>query len=210
MKKILSLVLVCLMTISLLTLTSCQDTYKTVESFVKEQLEDWGFVTRYTITKDEWDANWHAKNFTLVMTRYGESQEFLKTETKVKGYLGDQLMYFDIIDGVGYMILEMEGKWYAAEYGKPIWTDSTLLDSLDGDCYEIYDELVYNEDTQAYTWSDEELTAELKFVNGVLIVAKFTDINTGETLTVSNVGTTEIDIPEYEIYDYTIHGEIGS
>ena len=34
MKKILSLVLVCVMMISALILTSCQDTYKNVESFV--------------------------------------------------------------------------------------------------------------------------------------------------------------------------------
>ena len=204
MKRILSLALICIMLISVLTLTSCQ-VYKTVDGFVKDKLQDWGVITRTTITREEWDANWYSNNFSLVYTRNGEFEsDIIKTETTMKGYMGEQLIYFNTVDGVVYIIIQMEdGNWYAGEWGNEDLAEYTLYDALDGDCYDIYDELKYDNSKQVYTWSDDELTAEFKFENGALIIAVFEDVETGEKLTISNVGTTSFEIPEYTIYDST-------
>lgn len=192
------------MLISVLTLTSCE-VYRNVEGFVKDKLQDWGVITRTTITREEWDANWYSNNFSVVYThKDGFVEEILKTESSMKGYIGEQLIYFNTVDGVVYIIIQMEdGNWYAGEWGNEDLAEYTLYDALDGDCYDIYDELKYDNSKQIYTWSDDELTAEFKFENGVLITAVFEDVETGEKLTVSNVGTTTIEIPEYTIYDPT-------
>ena len=203
MKRILSLALICIMLISVLTLTSCQ-VYKTVDGFVKDKLQDWGVITRTTITREEWDANWYSNNFSLVYTRNGEFvSDIIKTKTTMKGYLGEQLIYFTTIDNTSYIVLEENGTWYAAEWGGRDLAEYTLYDALDGDCYNIYDELEYDNSRQVYTWSDDELTAEFKFENGALIIAVFEDVETCEKLTISNVGTTSFEIPEYTIYDPT-------
>ena len=203
MKRILSLALICIMLLSVLTLTSCQ-VYKTVDGFVKDKLQDWGVITRTTITREEWDANWYSNNFSMVYThKDGFVEEILKTESSMKGYMGEQLIYFTTIDNTCYIVLEENGTWYAAEWGGRDLAEYTLYDALDGDCYDIYDELKYDNSKQVYTWSDDELTAEFKFENGALIIAVFEDAQTGEKLTVSNVGTTSFAIPEYTIYDST-------
>ena len=203
MKRILSLALICIMLLSVLTLTSCQ-VYKTVDGFVKDKLQDWGVITRTTITREEWDANWYSNNFSMVYThKDGFVEEILKTESSMKGYMGEQLIYFTTIDNTCYIVLEENGTWYAAEWGGRDLAEYTLYDALDGDCYDIYDELKYDNSKQVYTWSDDELTAEFKFENGALIIAVFEDAQTGEKLTVSNVGTTSFEIPEYTIYDPT-------
>ena len=203
MKRILSLALICIMLLSVLTLTSCQ-VYKTVDGFVKDKLQDWGVITRTTITREEWDANWYSNNFSVVYThKDGFVEETLKTESSMKGYLGEQLIYFTTIDNTIYIVLEENGTWYAAEWGGTDLAEYTLYDALDGDCYDIYDELKYDNSKQVYTWSDDELTAEFKFENGVLVNAVFEDVETGEKLTISNVGTTSFEIPEYTIYDPT-------
>lgn len=201
MKRILSLALICIMLISVFTLTSCQ-AYKTVDGFVKDKLQDWGIITRTTITREEWDANWYSNNFTAIQTCNGEmTGELLKTETSMKGYMGEQLIYFTTIDNTSYIVVEENGVWYAGEWGGTDLAEYTIYEAFDGDYYDIYDELEYDNSKQVYTWSDDELKAEFKFENGVLITAVFEDIETGETLTVSNVGATTIDIPKYTIYD---------
>ena len=205
MKRILSLAIICIMLFSLFTLTSCQ-VYKTVDGFVKDKLQDLGIITRTTITREEWDANWYSNNFSLVYTRNGEFEsDIIKTETTMKGYMGEQLIYFNTVDGVVYIIIQMEdGNWYAGEWGDENLAEYTLYDALDGDCYDIYDELEYDNSRQVYTWSDDELIAEFKFEDGALIIAVFEDTKTGEKLTISNVGTTSFEIPEYTIYDPAI------
>ena len=203
MKRILSLALICIMLLSVLTLTSCQ-VYKTVDGFVKDKLQDWGVITRTTITREEWDANWYSNNFSLVYThKDGFVEEILKTESSMKGYMGEQLIYFTTIDNTCYIVLEENGTWYAAEWGGMDLAEYILYDALDGDCYDIYDELEYDNSRQVYTWSDDELIAEFKFEDGALIIAVFENTKTGEKLTISNVGTTSFEIPEYTIYDPT-------
>ena len=203
MKRILSLALVCIMLLSVLTLTSCE-VYRNVEGFVKDKLQDWGVITRTTITREEWDANWYSNNFSVVYThKDGFVEEILKTESSMKGYIGEQLIYFTTIDNTSYIVLEENGTWYAAEWGGRDLAEYTLYDALDGECYDIYDELEYDNSRQVYTWSDDEVKLEFKFENGVLITAVFEDVETGEKLTISNVGTTSFEIPEYTIYDPT-------
>ena len=141
MKKILLLALVCVMLT--LTFTSCQ-VYNDVAYFVQNQLGNWGIITRTTITEEEWKDNWYSNNFTVVYThKDGFVEEILKTESSMKGYIGEQLIYFTAVDNVTYIIIEENGIWYAGEWGGNDLPEYTLYDALDGDCYDIYDKLEY-------------------------------------------------------------------
>jgi hypothetical protein len=198
MKKFLSLALVCIMMLSVFALASCQETPKTTDktTTTTPKQED---LTRYTVTKDEWDAFWNSLNFTVVSTADGETQEVRRNGTKLSmSYGGQASFYMEFVDDDTYTIMQdEEGNWLGIQggiAGMEVMTLNTML----GQFSETFDSLTFDEAKKIYTFSDVEYSAEYKFENGALVSAKFTDKEANEVL-VSNIGTTVVDIPEYTI-----------
>lgn len=211
MKKILSLVLVCVMMISALILTSCQDTYKNVESFVKEQLENFGVITRTTITEEEWLNTWNSENFTVNSSGNGLIVNVLRSGDKFKMEMFGEIFYIEKVNGKDLMIMKQDGVWYSAEtdiVGVGFWDESTLNDVVGLNFVEKFDEFEYDAEKQAYVYSEGQFVAELKFENGVLVdgIISSTEDNISSKIEISNVGTTTVDIPEYTPYEGIIDG----
>lgn len=202
MKKFLSLALACVMMLSVFALASCGNSATTTtSSTTTAKQED---TTRYTVTKAEWDAMWSSTNFTLTSTVDGETSKMLKTETATAAYANGQPQYFfDIVGETVYMVMQDEsGNWLGAE--NPAYSDlasATLAASLDESLAEVYDDLTYNEADKAYTWADGEYSAKYQFKNGALVIAEFWTSESTVPTTITNVGTTQVDVPEYTIFN---------
>lgn len=207
MKKILSLTLIFIMMISAFAFTSCDNPYGQAQSFLQEQLEDWGIIARNTITKDEWIKTLDSKNYTVELLLGGQSEKISKTETKYyKEYINtdgiSESIYFEIVNDVGYIIAQQDGKWYSIEWDDPAYRKLTLEITIANLLnYDSYDEFVYDKSKKAYIFSGEKCNAELQFENGVLVYGKLEYLGLNATLIVTDVGTTDIVIPEYTPYD---------
>lgn len=205
MKKILSLVLVCVMMISALILTSCQDTYKNVESFVKEQLENFGVIARTTITEEEWLNAWNSENFTVSSSNDEMTLGVLRSGNKFKINMFGEIFYIEKVAGKTLAIMKEGDAWYSMESAgieASFWAESTLDDVVGLNFVEKFDEFEYDAEKQAYVYSEGQFIAELKFENGVLvdgIITSTQDDNSAKVV-ISNVGSTSVDIPEYTPY----------
>lgn len=211
MKKFLSLALVCVMMLSIFALASCGNnttdtTKKTTEATepTTSTTTKQDNPTRYTVTEGEWDAMWSSTNFTLTSTVDEETSEILNTETAMAAYVNGQPQYFfDIIGETVYMVMQGEsGNWLGAEVPEYSYLASaTLATSLDESLAEVYDDLTYNEADKAYTWANGEYSAKYQFENGALVIAEFWTSESTAPTTITNVGTTQVDVPEYTIFN---------
>ena len=205
MKKILSLVLVCVMMISALILTSCQDTYKNVESFVKEQLENFGVITRTTITEEEWLNAWNSENFTVSSSNDEMTLGVLRSGNKFKINMFGEIFYIEKVAGKTLAIMKEGDAWYSMESAgieASFWAESTLDDVVGLNFAEKFDEFEYDAEKQAYVYSEGQFVAELKFENCFLVdgIILSTLDNNNAKVVISNVGSTSVDIPEYTPY----------
>ena len=204
MKKFLSLALACIMMLSVFALASCDNSATTNTSSTTTTKQD--DPTRYTVTKAEWDAMWSSTNFTLTSTVDEETSEILSTETAMAAYVNGQPQYFfDIIGETVYMVMQDEsGNWLGADVTDTEYShmaSATLATLLDESLATVYDDLTYNEADKAYTWADGEYSAKYQFENGALVIAEFWTSESAVPSTITNVGTTQVDVPEYTIYN---------
>ena len=210
MKKILSLTLVCIMMFSALALTSCDDVYKSAESFVKEKLEEWNVVkARTTITREEWDAIVNTKNLTLILSSDENSMKYKISEYAIYINYSGQRVYYAKVDNKVLMIIQIEtGTWIGGEFSDewPTIELSTLL----GD-EEMFDSLIYDEARKVYTIEKDGAHGEFKFENGRLVEAVITSPDSEDKITITKVGTTVVELPVYTPYEeYIANGGYGS
>lgn len=203
MKKIISLLVIAVML--MLALTSCSDNVRT------------------KITKEEWDALDDITNYTLTSTGTDTElinnvyypDDFSGTEKVIENakyvyrkYDGDSkaLEYYYLSDnGETYRLSKSDDETWLAKTKD--WTSESLLEYITSGEVKFND-LIYNIKTKAYTCTykdDDDMTVSYAyyFEDGALV--KF-DVRISdelgvwrETMTVSNIGTTKLDIPEYTI-----------
>lgn len=210
MKKLLSLTLVAL--VLLTSLVSCD--METAKGYLINFLEQ--FTTtpetqeefRTTITEEEWNATFQSANFTITVTARDEGGRIAVTDSAIIYEVNTGEISMGILVDVANECLLSETKaGWLAYYMEGL---SAELEEIGGITLEMiglspdegsFAELVYNEETKAYTMSEEGSTGEFFFEDGLL--AKGT-ISTGEgdyaqSYEITNVGTTVIEIPEYTI-----------
>ncbi len=199
MKKFLSLALACIMMLSVFALASCGNSATTTS-----KQDD---TTRYTVTKGEWGALWSSTNFTFQPALDGEEQNVIyKTETAMAAYVNGQPQYFfDIIGETVYMVMRDEsGNWLGADVTDTEYSylaSATLTTLLDESLATVYDDLTYNEADKAYTWADGEYSAKYQFENGALVLAEMWISESNVPATITNVGTTQVEVPEYTVIE---------
>jgi hypothetical protein len=198
------------MMFSALALTSCDDVYKSAESFVKEKLEEWGVVeARTTITKEEWNALVNTKNLTLILSSDGNLMKYEISKFAIYINYSGQRVYYAKVDNKVLMIMQDEaGTWVGGEFSNewPTIELSTLL----GD-EEIFDSVIYDEARKVYTIEKEGSHGEFKFENGRLIEAVITAPNATDKVTITKVGTTVVELPDYIPYEeYIANGGYGT
>lgn len=232
MKKIISLLVVAVMLV--LSLASCDMINKLLG---KDEAKDEAKEPRTTITAEEWDALKDKTNYTIKTVGtstmvYGEEtvttemDEVMKsTETAVyeksvnkQTYQGEtdeskEESYSVVEDGVRYLLHERPDEngvigWIASEYD---WEHESIYDGVSNDQELTFEDLVYDEEKKAYTYTLEEDgvegLVELYFEDGNLV--KMVMKAEGEsgsiklsatvTVTVSDIGTTKVDVPKYTV-----------
>lgn len=210
MKKLLSLTLVAL--VLLTSLVSCD--METAKGYLVNFLEQ--FTTtpetqkeiRTTITQEEWNATFQSANFTITVTAGDEGGRIAVTDSAIIYEVNSDGLSMGILVDVanecllsetkaGWLAYYMEG--LSAELGE--MGDITLeMIGLSPD-ESSFAELVYNEETKAYTIAEEGSTGEFFFEDGLLSKGVIS-MGEGEYATsyeITNVGTTVIEIPEYSI-----------
>ena len=157
---------------------------------------------RRTVTEEEWNAWTTYQNYTIDQS-YGEDIEYRiinkYTEYALQFEDGTTILF---IDDKQYSLEETEEGYAAYDCTDIGFTHDGLLSGG-----YVYDEFTYSEELGAYVLDMiDEMGAywEIKFEDGVptgLIYYEYTDGEVSFTIinTYINVGTTVIDIPDYEI-----------
>ena len=153
---------------------------------------------RYTVTQEEWDAAVAETNFTLERIEDGESltvQKYTDYALDIDGSI------FIFIGDKTYDLVEEEDGWFAYDCTYLEFSITYLLDGCDMADFE------YDEEEQAYLykyWEDYGYTVAIQFENGLPVSMTLVNIEDESNVILrlfTNVGTTVIDLPEYEIVE---------
>ena len=176
---------------------------------------------RTTLTEEEWNACMALNNFTFSVntisgTLTGGNYMVYKVTEDARLYTYDNAMGIEddlevIIEGVYYTIIEKDGNIYArkTQYTVPENVFAEIL-NMGG---EGVPEFTYDAENRYYYFDGEEAGIYIYFENGV--ITQFVIINKNDDLTmemicpVYDIGTTEIDIPEYEIEPEELEFELN-
>ena len=162
-----------------------------------------------TITDAQLSSLFEKNNFTLKANVIVIDISMKITENATESLMsmlgmGGSSDYSVLIDGEWY---DLEKDYYTGEYlAKKAEAGSSILDSV-GNLSEFLtlDKLTYNSDGRYYEYKDEEIEAYFYFENGSLVQfvvcsAILTEDKTEVIFTVSDIGTTKVDLPEYTVY----------
>ena len=174
---------------------------------------------RTTVTEEEWNACMALNNFTISVNTVsgsmsgGSYMTYKITENaRLQSYgMGHEEHLEVVIDGVCYTIIEKDGEIYArkTQYTVPENVFAEIL-NMGG---EGVPEFTYDAENRYYYFDGEEAGIYIYFENGV--ITQFVIINKNDDLTmemicpVYDIGTTEIDIPEYEIEPEELEFELN-
>ena len=206
MRKLLSLLLVAVMLLSTLVLTSC-DFMNTVEGFINDILGKEEEI-RYTITEEEWNEMLKISNYTFK----AETQGISIVIASAGSLLRYETDYPEIPEYSQAIAVDFANKVLITRYPDGTWTgqnfDESLTEitevTLDTIGYfedVVYADLVYEEATKSYTYKDETTIYSFKFENGVLVLGEMLPVDTtiDAQMTISDIGTTKVEIPEYQL-----------
>lgn len=196
MKKLLSLMLVAVMLLATLSLTSCDlaalfggGSTTTTKEPQKE--------VRTTITELEWRKVYASTNYELKMEAEDIKIALISTGTVAYvDYMGLKL-FIDIETGM--YISESEAGYVGMVIGESMFGEDMSLGGI-GFLPEIkFSELVYDETKKIYTYANDEAIGEFQFENGTLVygVIMPADTSIEGMYEIKNVGTTVLELPEY-------------
>jgi hypothetical protein len=175
-----------------------------VPEFVFE--EDYVDPTRRTVTEEEWNLNASVSNF--VANFYASSNgEYLFATFISDGNaieFNGEIIVFE--NGKRYKLEEIDGVWYAKE-----WNDFDIFPSFIPSGLS-FDDFEYSEEMGSYVLKEKTesgLYYSLSFEDGVLLgflAQESLDVSDPGyfemfTFSVAEIGTAEIDVPEYVIVE---------
>lgn len=203
MKKFLSLTLVAMMLLTTLMLTSCD----AVMEMLKQYIPGLDSGVRYTVTEAEWMAAINMKNYTVVensnvsldgetttLYKYTKDGYYSKAGSKEKFYAfeGDECYLLE--EGENGMVGIYAG---SAEINRipTFWiSDASLSDFTYDEANHAY---VFSEEMEIMEGFTKKVAFEVRFENGVLVNFTVAIGDNFSTYTISDVGTTVVDIPKY-------------
>ena len=205
MKKLLSLVLVMIMLIT--ALTSCEllnQLFPTDDKPVE--------TIRRTVTEEEWNANLEMSNFEISNESNIPTSSYLNISGKITenavSLVGNEIELFAVCkDGIWYLLQKAEGEeeYSATNIDYP---GIKLKDIMNFGAYADYS---YDEKKGAYVTTEAESSIEVYFENGNIAKIEAYIMYDGEESYLKcyfkNVGTTVIDIPEFDITKRTVTEE---
>lgn len=161
-------------------------------------------TARFTVTEQEWEMLTKQDNYTLEFFPFDDDQENMSIQKYTSDAIQLDSSVILFIEDKQYKLIDTEYGWYASDVTILNFEKSGLLE---GKKFEDY---TYNEKKLAYIGKPNQqgMYEELYFVNGELLkkvyVSPLEEPSTYYISEVyySNIGSTEIEIPEYSFTDY--------
>ena len=162
-----------------------------------------------TVTKEQWDAFMANKNYTIIAELYdadgvlSETMSVIVTETATCSTFSGMSVYTSLQDGVWYGIMGEEGSYFGypmEDYAEEITLGLNLLGE-----YSDFDLWTYDAEKKAYYKAgdaEDDFVAYLYFEDGVFSRLEAEEDGEKQIITVSEIGTTTVTLPEFEIYDF--------
>lgn len=205
MKRFLSLALVAIMLLSTLMLTSC-DPIGQITGFINGLIVKDGEVPP-SITLYQWTSCNEITNFTLTINEgdgYGATLLVSESAAKIDLKLGDYLSQNIIVDLDNDCLIRNSCVGYLGYCGIGyIDPEELTLHSIAQFTKEDFEKLVYDAENKCHYIDENGTRGYFYFENGKLVrlsIAILEDDGTSfEYATVSNIGTTVVDIPEYTL-----------
>ena len=158
---------------------------------------------RYTVTEEEWNNMWSYRNFTYE-TGYEDDglhvQKYLVTDTAVK-VVSSQSLYAPMLvlkDGKCYNVGKMGDEYVGIEADSDFSAYNLGGITSFGEII-VYDKFKYDEATKSYVGVIEDTNVTLSFKDGVLF--EFYAADDGAHIKICDVGTTEVEVPDFKVYD---------
>ena len=200
MKRFLSLTLVAVMLLSTLMLSSCDFINKT-KDFV-HGVFGIGDDVRTTITAEEWENILNITNFTFIIHN-GEFYDCISMDGNAIEVVETTDFYSQstIIDlENGCLVQETASGWVGYQVNVTYYEEINLgnlgyVPDVD------FSELVYNEETKAYTYENDSKSFSARFEDGNLVYAelRYKSSYTESWVEIKDIGTTVVNLPKYEI-----------
>ena len=200
MKKFLSLTLVAVMLLSTLMLSSCDFINKT-KDFV-HGVFGIGDDVRTTISEEEWNNALNVDKFTLIVHQ-GKYDNHILMDGKVIEIIEttayySQSMIIDLENGC--LVQETSNGWVGYQANMTYYEEINLGNL--GYVPDVnFSELVYNEETKAYTYENDSKSFSARFEDGNLVYAelRYKSSYTESWVEIKDIGTTVVNLPKYEI-----------
>ena len=162
-----------------------------------------------TVTKEEWDAFMASTNYSIAAEVYDKdgvlsaSMEIKATETSTyQSYDGEAIITV-LKDSVWYQVVKVEDQYIGLPMEEGSFRNSPVGDFLMGQ-YPDFALWTYDEEEKAYTVkgdSEDDFIARIYFENGAFTHMRVDEDGEYQNITVSAIGTTTIDVPEFSIFN---------
>lgn len=199
MRKILAILLFLVLVASTAMATGCSADHHSSASTTVTTTTTGEPEVRYTVTEEEWNVWTTCLNYTIEQY-YGDYRILNKYTEDALQFEDGQIVLF--LGDKQYYLEETEDGYAAYDCTALEYTHNGLLSGG-----YVYDEFTYSEELGAYvldlTQEQGEIW-EVRFENGIPASILYKEYTDGEvsfviSSTYINVGTTKIDIPDYEI-----------
>ena len=194
MKRFLSLTLVAIMLLTTISLTSCDLSalFGGGQSTTEPPK-----VVRTNITEMEWRKVYDSTNYELTLEAEGMKIYIIAADDVVyMDYMGLKLF---IDTKTGTYVSESDAGYVGMVIGEDMFGSDMSLGGMGLFPTIEFSELVYDEQRKVYTYKNEDAIGEFQFEDGKLVYATVVpaDTTVKGMFEIKNVGTTVLELPEY-------------
>ena len=195
MKKLLSLMLVAVMLLATLSLTSCD--LSAIFGGSSTTTTPPEVEIRTTITELEWRKVYTSTNYELTLEAEDMKISVISSDTAMYvDYMGLKLF---VDPKTGAYISESEAGYVGMVMGESMLGEDMSLGGMGLFPTIEFSELVYDEQRKVYTYKNEDAIGEFQFEDVKLVYATVVpaDTTVNGMFEIKNVGTTVLELPEY-------------
>lgn len=180
----------------------------TVCGYVKEEILLYvAPSTQYTVTQKEWNDFMSNTNYSIAAEVYDKNgalsttMEIKATETSTYQSYNGEAIFTILKNDIWYQVVNVEGEYVGIPMAEGAFRNAPVGQFLMGQ-YPDFALWTYDEEEKAYCVkgdSADDFVARIYFENGVFIKMRVDEDGEYQNITVSAIGTTIIDVPEYTV-----------
>ena len=182
----------------------------TVCGYVKEEILLYVAPSgQYTVTEEEWNAFMANTNYSIRSELYDKNgavsaiMEIKATETSTYSSNNSEVVITILMDNIWYQVVNFDGEYIGIPMAEEAFRNAPVGTFLMGR-YPDFALWTYDEAEKAYCVKGDDadnFMARIYFENGVFTHMRIDEKGKQQNITVSAIGTTTIDIPEFTIVE---------